>query len=91
MANCGCRSILLDYNEIIRSGNVYSPGIRMGGMIGGVIGPVKSGRGSMLAAHDLSGFAAHDLSGLCFTCIGGEHEADGVATGDPDETISGSV
>jgi hypothetical protein len=45
----------------------------------------------MLAAHDMSGFVAHDLSGLCFTCIGGEHEADGVATGDPDETISGSV
>jgi hypothetical protein len=44
-----------------------------------------------LAAHDMSGFVAHDLSGLCFTCIGGEHEADGVATGDPDETISGSV
>ena len=45
----------------------------------------------VLAAHDMSGFVAHDLSGLCFTCIGGEHEADGVATGDPDETISGSV
>jgi len=45
----------------------------------------------VLAAHDMSGFVAHDLSGSCFTCIGGEHEADGVATGDPDETISGSV
>ena len=45
----------------------------------------------VLAAHDMSGFVAHDLSGLCFTCIGGEHEADGVATGDPDETISGRV
>jgi hypothetical protein len=40
---------------------------------------------------ELSGFVAHDLSGSCFTCMGGEHEADGVATGDPDETISGSV
>jgi hypothetical protein len=46
---------------------------------------------AMLAAHDMSGFVAHDLSGSCFTCMGGEHEADGVATGDPDETISGSV
>ena len=55
-------------------------------------GRKHQGKGDgLLAAHDMSGFVAHDLSGLCFTCRGGEHEADGVATGDPDETISGSV
>lgn len=46
----------------------------------------------MLAANNVSGFVAQDLSGSCFPCMGGgEHEADGLATVDLDETLSGSV
>src|SRR3990172_5591327 len=41
-------------------------------------------------AHNMSGLVAHDLSGS-HVYLGGEHEADGIATGGPEDAIRGGL
>ena len=59
----------------------------MGESRGGLFLPVKGYFGGVLLTHDMSGFVAHDLSGLLRSPQEVTDEADGDATGDPEDAI----
>jgi len=48
---------------------------------------VKLVEGKMLEARKVSGFVAHNLSGLLWSPLEVTDEADGDATGDPEDAI----